>query len=119
MDEREIASTSLMFSSPGMPKTCVTPSFSRHATIRSAVLREGSVTITRLGHPAQQPPGQGHDMNAARCRDPGPHQHAAEFPVGLGRISAQIGDTRNRLRAGHHRAGPPGRPQFLALPGRR
>ena len=34
-----MASTSLMFSSPGMPKTCVTPSFSRHSTIRAAVLR--------------------------------------------------------------------------------
>ena len=51
------------------------------------------------------------------------YQHAAEFPDDLRRISAQIRDTRNRLRAGHHRAGPgagpPGRPQFLALPGRR
>ena len=97
-----MASTSLMFSSPGMPKTCVTPSFSRHSTIRSAVLREGSVTITRLGHPAQEPPGQGHDTNAARHRDPGRHQHAAEFPDDLRRISAQIRDTRNRRRAGRN-----------------
>ena len=44
-DEREMASTSLMFSSPGMPKTCVTPSFSRHSTMRAAVLREESVTL--------------------------------------------------------------------------
>jgi hypothetical protein len=44
MEDREMASTSLMFSSPGMPKTCVTPSFSRHWTSRLAVLREDSVT---------------------------------------------------------------------------
>src|SRR5450759_1123672 len=49
MEDREMASTSLMFSSPGMPKTWVTPSFSRHSTISSAVPRLDSVTTTRLG----------------------------------------------------------------------
>ena len=40
--------TSRMFSSPGMPKTCVTPSFSRQATINSAVVRSGSPTRASL-----------------------------------------------------------------------
>jgi hypothetical protein len=44
MEDREMASTSLMFSSPGMPKTCVTPSFSRQLTIRAAVIAGESVT---------------------------------------------------------------------------
>src|SRR5258708_40243680 len=44
MEDREMASTSVIFSSPGMPKTWVTPSFSRQSTIRAAVLREDSVT---------------------------------------------------------------------------
>ena len=48
MEDREMASTSLMFSSPGMPKTWVTPSFSRHSTSRAAVLREDSVTSPNL-----------------------------------------------------------------------
>src|SRR5271156_2214985 len=36
MDERDRASTRWMFSSPGIPNTWVTPSRSRHSTIRSA-----------------------------------------------------------------------------------
>jgi hypothetical protein len=49
IEDREMASTSLMFSSPGMPKTCVTPSFSRQLTIRAAVLAGDFVTSLRLG----------------------------------------------------------------------
>src|SRR5260370_17585114 len=48
MEDREMASTSRMFSSPGMPNTCVTPSFSRHSTIRSGVPRAVSATTTRV-----------------------------------------------------------------------
>src|ERR1700733_2805986 len=36
IDDRDSASIRWMFSSPGIPKTCVTPSFSRHSTMRSA-----------------------------------------------------------------------------------
>jgi len=39
IDDLDTASVKRMFSSPGMPKTCVTPSFSRHSTINSAVVR--------------------------------------------------------------------------------
>ena len=42
IDDLDTASVKRMFSSPGMPKTCVTPSFSRHSTISSAVVRVGS-----------------------------------------------------------------------------
>ena len=38
IDDRDSASTRWMFSSPGMPKTYSTPSFSRLRTIRSAVV---------------------------------------------------------------------------------
>src|SRR3954453_3351041 len=44
IDDLDTASVKRMFSSPGMPKTCVTPSFSRHSTISSAVVRLGSPT---------------------------------------------------------------------------
>src|SRR3954469_18051983 len=42
IDDLDTASVKRMFSSPGIPKTCVTPSFSRHSTISSAVVRVGS-----------------------------------------------------------------------------
>ena len=68
----------------------------------------GGVPISR----SACPPSRAADCSSSRTwvRRPAPHQR-------------QIGDTRNRLRAGHHRAGPgagpPVRPQFLALPGRK
>lgn len=43
-DDLDSASINRMFSSPGIPNTCVTPSFSRHCTISSAVLRLASGT---------------------------------------------------------------------------
>src|SRR5436305_14970233 len=49
IEEREMASTKWMFSSPGIPNTWVTPALSRHSTIRSAVLGEGSAMTARLG----------------------------------------------------------------------
>src|ERR1700753_1022994 len=49
IDEPAMASTSRMFSSPGIPKTCVTPSFSRHSTISSATVRES--TRLTIGDP--------------------------------------------------------------------
>src|SRR5580692_12444024 len=48
MEDLDSASISRMFSSPGMPKTCVTPSFSRHSTISSAVERDCSPMPTSL-----------------------------------------------------------------------
>src|SRR6202034_2509966 len=42
IEDFDSASISRMFSSPGMPKTWVTPSFSRHSTISSAVERDCS-----------------------------------------------------------------------------
>src|SRR5512133_1893477 len=48
IDDLDSASTNRMFSSPGMPKTCVTPSFSRHSTMSSAVVRLGSLTQASL-----------------------------------------------------------------------
>src|SRR5215208_3057040 len=48
MDDFDTASVKRMFSSPGMPKTWVTPSFSRHSTINSAVVRLGSPILTSL-----------------------------------------------------------------------
>src|ERR1700729_2174120 len=38
IEDLDSASMSRMFSSPGMPKTCVTPSFSRHCTISCALV---------------------------------------------------------------------------------
>src|ERR1700754_3014789 len=48
MEDFDSASISRMFSSPGIPKTCVTPSFSRHSTISSAVERDCSGMRTSL-----------------------------------------------------------------------
>src|ERR1039457_3148285 len=59
IEDREMASTRRIFSSPGIPKTCVTPSFSRHATIRSAVSRSGSAMFTRLEDTTRAAPHQG------------------------------------------------------------
>src|ERR1700761_1774105 len=56
MDDSDSASISRVFSSPGIPKTWVTPSFSRHSTISSAVERclpmKTSLTSARPGRPA-------------------------------------------------------------------
>src|ERR1700760_1239769 len=48
MEDLGKASISRMFSSPGIPKTWVTPSFSRHSTINSAVERDCSAITTSL-----------------------------------------------------------------------
>src|SRR5215213_9519962 len=48
MDDFDTASVKRMFSSPGMPKTWVTPSFSRHSTISSAVVRLDSPMLASL-----------------------------------------------------------------------
>src|SRR3954447_14123284 len=60
MDDLDTASVKRMFSSPGMPKTCVTPSFSRHSTISSAVVRVGSPITASLAPTAQ------HQSSSAR-----------------------------------------------------
>lgn len=46
---RSIASISVMFSSPGMPKITSTPSFTRHSTMRSAVFLRRSATSESAG----------------------------------------------------------------------
>src|SRR6201995_5402122 len=48
IEDFESASISRMFSSPGIPKTWVTPSFSRHSTISSAVERDCSTMAPSL-----------------------------------------------------------------------
>src|SRR5215211_3940315 len=48
IDDFDTASVKRMFSSPGMPKTWVTPSFSRHSTISCAVVRLDSPMLASL-----------------------------------------------------------------------
>ena len=48
IEDFDSASISRMFSSPGMPKTWVTPSFSKHSTISSAVERDCSTMTPSL-----------------------------------------------------------------------
>ena len=52
MAERDSASTRWMFSSPGIPKTWVTPSTSRQRTTSAATLRCAPVTDVTLGEAA-------------------------------------------------------------------
>src|SRR5581483_3072157 len=89
IEEREMASTKWIFSSPGIPNTWVTPSFSRHSTISSAVLREVSAMTVRLGG---RPSGEGPD---GRALDVAAFQHALAGNVVAGQphepVTGQIG----------------------------
>src|ERR1700733_5407094 len=83
MEDRVSASTKWMFSSPGIPKTCVTPSFSRHLTSRSATLAAGSACDWLIGSPWRRvlsAPGSG-PLEVQEVRHPHEPQQAATDPT--------------------------------------
>src|SRR3954447_18551929 len=86
IDDLDTASVKRMFSSPGIPKTCVTPSFSRHSTISSAVVRLGSLITASLAPTVQPESGSARQIPLPEigCQDVVlVHMRAAQADAGV------------------------------------